>query len=420
MPRTNGICFVVLAMSRDVMKIRTWTKNIRTESTKRPSRFTRIMLVALFGASLVSVAEAGPREQAKRIHDRLAGVPATEAKLTEMEMAIAGAQGQTPLDAAYLAMGNKAFYNVTLKNFAAPWTNRDENVFVPLNDYIATVIGMIRDDVPFNTLLSADILYVSNAPNLPGYSSSNNNHYEAIENQSIDMQATLVGTTQSSLSPVPTSATAGVMTTRAAAEAFFVAGTNRAMFRFTMVNHMCNDMEQVHDVKRTPDRIRQDVSRSPGGDSRLFLNNCIGCHNGMDPLAGAFAYYQFNEGTGSIEYSAGQVQPKYFNNAANFEFGYVTTDDSWENYWREGQNQFLGWDTSLPGKGNGAKSMGQELGNSGAFASCQVRKVFKAVCLRDPEDSSDRTAVATMVNTFRTGYSMKRVFADAAVHCMGQ
>ena len=38
-----------------------------------------------------------------------------------------------------------------------------------------------------------------------------------------------------------------------------------------MLNHMCKDMEQVHDVKRVPDRIRQDVSRSPGGDSRLYL-----------------------------------------------------------------------------------------------------------------------------------------------------
>ena len=117
----------------------------------------------------------------------------------------------------------------------------------------------------------------------------------------------------------------------------------------------------MHDTKLVPDRIRQDVSRSPGGDSRLFLNNCIGCHNGMDPLAGAFAYYNFNEDTGSIEYTANIVQPKYFNNDVNFPFGYRTTDDSWLNYWREGQNQFFGWDPGLPGSGNGAKSLGQEL-----------------------------------------------------------
>jgi hypothetical protein len=42
---------------------------------------------------------------------------------------------------------------------AMPWTNRDQTVFAPLNDYVATFIGMVRDDVPFNTALSADILH---------------------------------------------------------------------------------------------------------------------------------------------------------------------------------------------------------------------------------------------------------------------
>ena len=53
-------------------------------------------------------------------------------------------------DAAYRAMEHRAFYDVTLKNFAMPWTNRDQTVFAPLNDYTATVIGMVRDDVPFD------------------------------------------------------------------------------------------------------------------------------------------------------------------------------------------------------------------------------------------------------------------------------
>ena len=43
----------------------------------------------------------------------------------------------------------------------------------------------------------------------------------------------------------------------------------------------------------------------------------------MDPLAGAFAYYNFNETSpASIEYTPNVVQPKYFNNDTNFEFGY--------------------------------------------------------------------------------------------------
>ena len=384
-------------------------------------RLLRCLTAAIVTVSLTTAALAGPREQARQIHDRLAGVPPTDTVLTGMESDVDPGQNNNPIAAAYTAMDNPNFYNVTLKNLVTPWTNRDGDAFAPLNDYTATVIGMIRDGTAFNTLLSADLLYVgSPSLGLPAYANGNNDHYAQLESRGLDMMTGLTPTTQSAVTGLPSGATAGVMTTRAAAEAFFIAGTNRAMFRFTMLNHMCNDMEQVHDVTLTPDRIRQDVSRSPGADSRLFLNNCIGCHSGMDPMAQAFAYYNFDETSGSIDYTPGVVQPKYFNNDANFPFGFRTPDDSWENYWRVGQNEFLGWDSSRPGMGVGAKSMGEELANSDAFASCQVRKVFRAVCLREPEDLDDRTKIGEMVSSFKSGYVIKQTFAEAAVYCMGQ
>jgi hypothetical protein len=414
---------VVLIMSRNVMKYRTWTKNRNSASQATLNTYIKWLGLGLLLFGMVSTASAGPREQAKRIHDRLAGVPPSDLVLQQMETEVDQFQAGSALDAAYRAMDNPNFYNVTLKNFAAPWTNRAGDVFVPLNDYVATVVGMIRDDVPFNTLLSGNIIYVgANNLGLPAYSNNNNNHYEALENGGHDMMSGLELRVQSNVTGLPPQATAGVITSRAAAEAFFVAGTNRAMFRFTMINHMCADMEQVHDTNLIPDRIRKDVSRSPGGDSRLFLNSCIGCHTGMDPLAGAYAYYNFDETSASIEYTPGVVQSKYFNNEENFPGGYQTTDDSWINYWREGQNRYLGWNPSGQTSGNGAKSMGQELGDSDAFAACQVKKVFRAVCLRQPEDATDRNQVDQMVASFTAGgvYSMKQTFAEAAVYCMGQ
>ena len=177
---------------------------------------------------------------------------------------------------------------------AAPWTNRNQSVFVPLNDYTATVIGMVRDNVPFNTVLSADILYIGDGTSgEPAYSPNNNDMYTTLDTNNVDLSVHLKQTTQSSLTGIPSAATAGVITTRGAASAFFVNGTNRAMFRFTMINHLCNDLPTVMDTTRPPDRIRQDVTRSPGGVSTLFLTNCIGCHSGMDPMAQAFAYYNF-------------------------------------------------------------------------------------------------------------------------------
>src|SRR5690606_20508867 len=129
----------------------------------------------------------------------------------------------------------------------------------------------------------------------PAYSPVNNDHYVALETDNADLRVVLEARSQSSLTGIPPHATAGVITSRAASEAFFIAGTNRAMFRFTMLNHLCRDLEQLLDTRLPPDRIRQDVSRSPGGDSSVFLNNCVGCHNGMDPMAQAFAYYNFDE-----------------------------------------------------------------------------------------------------------------------------
>jgi hypothetical protein len=391
-------------------------------STFSTSISHRVMWRIFIGGALllssVSFALAGPREQAQRIHDRLAGVPPTDAVLNQMESQIAS----NPVAAAMTAMDDPNFYSVTLKNFAAPWTNRDQNPFVPLNDYITLVIGMVKDGVPFDQILYGDLLYVGQGVS-PAPSASSNAHYVALEQRMLSPTFdpdTIVPATQSGTYGLPSTATAGAMTTRAAAEAFFIAGTNRAMFRFTLVNHMCMDMEQVLDISIVPDRIRQDVSRSPGGDSRVFLNNCIGCHAGMDPLAQAFAYYNFNEVSGSIEYTPGTVQPKYFNNDETFADGFITPDDSWSNYWREGQNALIGWSSGLPGSDNGAKSLGEELARTQAFAQCQVQKVFKTVCLRDPVDQSDRDEVATITNTFvNSNYDLKQVFAQSAVYCMG-
>jgi hypothetical protein len=403
------------------------------ERSARAPRGTPGALAAAVLATLCALApaaaDAGPREQAKRIHDRLNGVPPAPAMLDAMAARV---QAGNAVGAALLAIdgdattpSSGAFYSVVLKNFAKPWTNRDQTAFVPLNDYVATIVGMVRDEVPFNTVLSGDILYVGKSSlGLPAYSVSANDHYEQMESRGVNLKDGLDRATQSSVTGLPAAATAGVMTTRAAARAFFVAGTNRAMFRFTLMNYMCRDLEQVMDTTRPTDRIRQDVSRSPGGDSRQFLGNCAGCHTGMDPMAQAFAYYNYSftgdESTGQIQYTAGTVQPKYFNNEDTFKPGFRTPDDSWENRWRKGPNQLLGWDASKPGSGVGAKTLGEELGASDAFAQCQVEKVFRNVCLRAPSDVEDRAEVGRIVGVFKSnGYSLKRVFAETAAYCKG-
>jgi len=373
-----------------------------------------LVVLAHFGATSV----AGPLErgQAKRIHDRIAGVPPTPDVLDQMEALILSGNVE---GAANIAIEAPEFYSVTLKNFVTPWTNREQTVFAPLNDYTATVIGAVRDGVDFRRILSDDILYTVNGV-APAASASNNAHYEAAETNGTNLKIALQPTQQSSTYGIPSNATAGIITSRAASQAFFIDGTNRAMFRFTLVNHLCRDMEQVQDTSRPPDRIRQDVSRSPGGDSRIFLNNCIGCHSGMDPMAQAFAYYDFDETQNRLVYTDGMPNSKYFINADNFRPGFVTPNDSWENRWRHGPNSALGWNNAAPASGSGAKTLGQELASSEAFAQCQVEKVFKAVCFRAPADGADVNQITTIKNDFKaSNYNLRRVWAETAVYCKG-
>jgi hypothetical protein len=376
----------------------------------------------------VTPAFAGPTEQAERIYERLAGVKPSADVLAQMTTALTASPGQPgPTNSNFIAAAAIAtapataptFYNVTLKNWVMPWTNRNQTVFAPFNDYAAIVIGMVRDNIPFNTVLSADILYTVNSPGLPAPSNSNDNHYATAETNGVDLSSTLVQTSQSAVYGIPTAATAGVITSYGGASAFFINGTNRAMFRYTMINHMCNDMPTLMDTTRPTDRIRQDVARTPGGDSRIFLQQCVGCHSGMDPMAQAFAYYNFDVTSNQLMYTAGQTQAKYHINTQNFPQGFVTPDDSWSNRWRQGPNSVFGWNTTLPGSGSGAKSWGQEVAGSQQFAACQVQKVFQMVCMRTPASQADINAAAAITASFQNGYNLKTVFQQVAATCPG-
>jgi len=372
-------------------------------------------LISLLGSTGAAAQTATPAQQALLLYTRITGVPPTGQNLTTVQNATTA----TLPNIATLALQQPQFYNVTLRNIFAAESNRDNSVFVPLNDYIVTAIGMVHDDIPYNTALSADILYTLKGVSTPA-SAKDNKHYQAADTAVLDISANLVKTQQTTTYGYPAAAVAGLITTRAGAIQHFDAGTNRRGYNLNIINQTCHQMEQIMDTSLPSDRIRQDVAASPGGDSRVRLQSCVGCHSHMDPMASAFAYYDYDETNGNMVYTAGQVNPKYFINASNNPYGYVTTDDSWESRIRLGgadANIFM-FDPSLPGKGNGAASFGTEIAQSGAFASCQVTKAFKAVCLRAPASAKDGAEISTLTTSFKAnGYKLKQVFADAALYC---
>ena len=174
------------------------------------------------------------------------------------------------------------------------------------------------------------------------------------------------------------------------------------MWRFTAINFLCRDMEQLNDITRPADRIRQDVSRSPGGDSRIFHNTCVGCHSGMDPMAGAFAYYEWDATA-----DARRVHARA--GAAQVPDQRATTFPVRLRHDRRPLGQLLARGPNSPCSAGAArspaatapKSLGDEVGASRAFSVCQVEKVFAARLLPPPAGShADRAEVQRIADVF--------------------
>lgn len=392
----------------------------------------RVLATAILLMSVVVplTAHASPREQAFTIFNRLNGVPPTAETWTKMTALIEAGDFRA---AALVAIdqANGAFYNVFLKDLILPWSNETEDPRVPFNDYTATVIGMVRDEVPFNQVLYSDIVYVGISPDpsnpLPAYSiagPSGNDHYVEIESRNLPLHKILVRKQQSKLTYLTEDVAAGIFTTRGFAEGYYDAGTNRVAIDFAFNTFLCHSMEKLTDNTRPDFRVRRDVTRTPAGDPAVYKNRCSGCHAGMDGHAGAFAYMDWTPERGLI-YNA--LDPKtvtnhkYNRNAVEFPAGYVTTDDSWLNQWAsEGPNAALGWNGAQ--KGNGVKQWGKMLSQVDEFPKCMAQRALIAVCDVNPEDPNVIMAINQLANSFKAKdrYNMKHLFAQAAVMCRGK
>ena len=99
----------------------------------------------------------------------------------------------------------------------------------------------------------------------------------------------------------------------------------------------------------------------------------------------------------------------------------MTTDDSWNNHWREGPNALLGMELRRsPVPATGAR-LSVRNGEQQQFTTCQVQKTFQAMCLRAPANAADRSQVAQITADFvSSNYNLKTAFAESAVYCMGQ
>ncbi len=385
---------------------------------------TGLMASAGYGQDALKVARA----KVSTVYKRLASVPPTAAEIETWAQAYAGAKSAAEKRAALATVAQAAtendyFYSRTVMNFADPETNEGEELLERnLSDYTATIVGSIRDELDYRTILYDDIVYVPAAGlNLP-YSANDNNSYATLETQVITGQAPLAASltqsTQTAVTGLPLQA--GIYTLRGYGSVFYNDGTNRAPFRYTLINYLCADLEELSDVTRPDIYVRRDVDRTPGGDGEKFRTECVGCHAGMDPQTKAFAFMDFapgnDEGTGAVTYSQTPV-PKVNRNNDTFPNGAPVEDDAWLNTWYEGTNSDVGWSQTIK-SGNGPKSWGQAMSDTTMFPECMAQRVYEVVCLRDDSSNLAKADIKTLSQTFiQDNYNMKKLFQNAAVTC---
>src|SRR5690606_18123165 len=92
-----------------------------------------VAAAAALAVCMAGMVHAGAleRAQARRIHDRLAGVPPSAEILDLMEQDILGDPVDGAVKAAWRAIETRTFYTTVLKNWITPWTNREQTVFAP-------------------------------------------------------------------------------------------------------------------------------------------------------------------------------------------------------------------------------------------------------------------------------------------------
>lgn len=343
--------------------------------------------------------------KARALFERLTGIPLTASDPRINQMATLISQNKH-LQAAQIATQDPAFYNDTVRQWAAPMSNKEGSAFVPLNDFIAMIVGVTRDQTDARELLSGDFTYYLKNIS-PDAAADSNAHYERSDALQNDLYTNL---TRKSPQSSYIGDAAGLLTSRAWGDAHLKAGTNRRALQYSLQVFLCKPIESLMDFTIADSWVRRDVDRKPGGAYKTYQTRCVGCHAGMDSMAGAFARFDF--ANSRIVYGAAPyVSPKMNNNKFVFPAGNVVVDDSWENQWIRTNSGTM----ESPGIKNGVKALGEFLGNTDAFKSCMARTVFTEVCRRKPE-ASENDMIEDLAKKFQSsGYKLRSLFEEVAI-----
>lgn len=428
-------------------------------------------LACLFIASTTQAQSLNtPEAEAKWLLERLTGVkwPASSAPYAQVLEKVRAGQKQ---EAAEIATQQAQFINVTVREFAAKMSTRDESVREQLNDFTATVMGVTRDNTDARHLLYGNFLYKGDQARLTGLNITddvhrNNNHYAQMVQNSVNLKDALIRVDGQRLAtgPVPTPPVtvpptppdvtaalvanpdpAGILTSRAWISSHAIAGTNRRLVEYTFRQFMCVSMAEWADTASFDTRVGRDIDRAPGGDPQRYLTTCKGCHTGMDGFRGAFARWDYRDqgnGLGVAAHSqsgatdnnyrapadANQVVNKMNVNNTVYPGGFAVTNDSFVNYTDRlnSQNALnFGWRTPAPdsdpvlsSRTTGVHAFGRLIAGSRRFNQCMAKRVWDSVCKHELSEAEMDAVYVSLGMQFESSlnFNLRKLFEAVAIH----
>jgi mono/diheme cytochrome c family protein len=397
-------------------------------------------------------------QKALDIYSRLTGVKTSPSNPIIDRMVREIVNDNIDAAAAIVTNEDPRFLNITVRDFAAKMSNRDQSVNTPLNDFIATVVGSTRDELDARRLLWDNLTYSAN-PALAAVPNDmvvdilrSNNHYQALDDARYDLSKVLVQRNQQFLfngtAAIANPQPSGLLTSRQWMMEHAIAGTNRRLVEYTFKIFLCSPIESVADASGPEDVVGPDIDRVPGGSATKFQTNCRACHTILDGFRPAFARWTFGNGyakhaflvpeigpaadenanvSGMQEYpTIRNISAKVNRNQDVYPDARLVRDDKWVNNAIYNANKVnLAFDQQNPSVmgGSGTQSFGRAIASSKRFGRCMAERVFRQVCKRDVVNS-DNTFLNDASAEFMNGannYNLKFLFNRivTSTNCLG-
>lgn len=341
------------------------------------------------------------------------------------------------LEAARVITSNEQDYLESLVvQIIAPMLNAEKNPRQQtMTDTLALILGIVRDNEPFDSILYSKLRYSLNIPPSNGApADERRNGYGRFDrardnlldrNVLVRHEAGVEPFTRNadpalnSSYNIPDQDVSGILSTDGWASEFARAGTERRHIP-GILGILGMTIEDTRDTSVTSNYVRRDVSRVPDAfQPNLFFNFCLSCHGGMDAMADAFFNIDFdnagNNVAGIVPRPAGN--DRYRINTSNFPSGWTTTSSRWRNAFSSKINAAIGWRGAMTGVG--IHSLGVAWARSSAFYSAQVERVAQYLC---PNTPLDRQTLADLTRQFESDKNFRLLTERVATlqQCLGQ